>query len=94
MAKQKDPGSNLTSDISQLRGLQFWEQPWETKGALTRPYGNQPMSQPTDGQMADAAFQRLDEKPEPETPTPQPTTAPKALSDGEAADLAWRHLDK
>jgi hypothetical protein len=88
MAKPKD---NLSSDISKLPRLGYAEQPWETKGEVVNPYGTERMSQPSDGDLADAAFERLGQKPESYSHTP-PAVTPKPMTDGEAADAAWKHL--
>jgi hypothetical protein len=92
MAKPKD---NLSKDISELRGLQFWEQPWKTKGTVTGGYGSQKLTQPSDAQLADVAFERLGEKTSEPASRPAPqSSAPKAMSDGEMADEAFRRLGK
>jgi hypothetical protein len=94
MAKKNDPGSNLTSDISKLPPQQYFDVSWESKGDLVRGYGTQEMTQPSDGDLADQAFERLGEPLPTYTPAPQASAAPTAMSDGEAADLAFRGMGK
>jgi hypothetical protein len=93
MAKKNDPGSNLTSDISELTPVGYAEQPWESKGEVVGGYGTQRMSQPSDGDLADKAFERLGQPP-PEQVSHASPVAPKAMTDGEMADEAFKHLGK
>jgi hypothetical protein len=94
MAKKNDnSGDRLVSDISKLAPQQYWEVPTFSKGELVRGYGTQEMSQPTDGQRADMAFERLGQPPPEQVSHASPVT-PRAMSDGEMADLAWKHLGK
>jgi len=90
---EKGAGDNLVGDISKLTPLGYADQPLETKGEVVNPYGTQELSQPSDGDRADQAFQRLGEPLESYKDTSQPVT-PKAMSDSDAADLAFKHLGK
>jgi hypothetical protein len=68
-------------------------QPWQSKGEGLNPYETEAMS-PSDGDLADKAFQRLGEKMEPgQEPAfaySGKTSTPQALSDDEMADAAFK----
>jgi hypothetical protein len=91
--KNDNSGDRLVSDISKLPPQKYWEVPWFSKGEVVNPYGTERMSQPSDGQRTDMAFERLGQPLETYKDTSPPVT-PKAMSDAEAADLAFRHLGK
>jgi hypothetical protein len=77
-----------------FRPRQYWEVSWESKGKVVSPYGTRPET-PSDGDLADLAFERLGEKTAPASHASQPEApAPRALSDGEQADLAFKQLGK
>jgi hypothetical protein len=63
MAKQKGEGDNLASDISKLPLQQPWDVPWFSKGEALNPYGTGPET-PSDGDLADKAFEGLGRLPE------------------------------
>jgi hypothetical protein len=84
---------NLSGDISKLTPKLSFEAHPEPKGQVVNPYGTQKLTQPSDGDLADTAFERLGQPLETYKSASPPVT-PKAMSDSEAADLAWKQLGK
>jgi hypothetical protein len=86
------PKDNLSGDISRLTPQLNWEVDWQSKGEVVGAYGSRSAS-PSDSDLADRAFDRLGQPLETYRDT-SPAVTPKPMRDGEAADLAWKHLGK